>query len=141
MICALFIYTSRCSFILSDSGGSANFSFEREEMSSVLGSRRSLAGTSVTSTADLSVFSNATTAGGTASRASQDNCSVTSEHVVASKTHRRLPSADSVTHFGSGRSTPKASLSGDHLFPSAIGNKICEILNLIIFTPSSFAFV
>ncbi|XP_059491058.1 USP6 N-terminal-like protein isoform X2 [Neocloeon triangulifer] len=100
--------------------GSANYSFEPEETSSVLGSRRSLAETSVTSTADLSVFSNATTAGGSASRASQDNCSVTSEHAVAPKTHRRLPSADSVTHFGSGRSTPKASLSGDHLHPSTI---------------------
>jgi len=114
-------------------------------MSSALGSRRSLAGTSVTSTADLSVFSNATTAGGTASRASQDNCSVSSEHVVAaaaSKTHRRLPSADSVTHFGSGRSTPKASLSGDHLFPSAIGNRFCEISSVFnTLTPSSFAFV
>ncbi|XP_065351297.1 USP6 N-terminal-like protein isoform X1 [Cloeon dipterum] len=102
-----------------DEGGSAKFSFEPEEASSVLGSRRSLAETSVTSTADLSVFSNATTAGGSASRASQDNCSVTSEHVGV-KTHRRLPSADSVTHFGSGRSTPKASLSGDHLHPAAI---------------------
>ncbi|KAF4532149.1 hypothetical protein B566_EDAN015300 [Ephemera danica] len=55
----------------SSSGGSARFSLDHDEVSSNLGSRRSLADTSVTSTADLSVFSSATTAGGSASRASQ----------------------------------------------------------------------
>jgi hypothetical protein len=109
--------------------GSARFSLDQDEVSSVLGSRRSLADTSVTSTADLSVFSSATTAGGSASRASQhleDECADDVGTTVPSSaqppTRLRRPSNDSLGQHDSGRSTPKANL--DHLHPTAIGKII-----------------